>query len=323
VVAVVRTAAAFGARVLTGATVTGVDGDQVSVLVDRREPLTVRAGVVVNATGVWAQRLVPSVRLAPSRGSHLVVRSERLGAPTAALTVPLPGSRSRYVFALPQPEGVVHIGITDEPVAGPVPDDDPVPGDAEVAQLLGTVNQVLAEPLGRADVVGAYAGLRPLVLPASAGTVPGPATADLSRRHLLSWDGPVLTVTGGKLTTYRAMAEEAVDAVVARLGRGARRSVTARLPLVGAAPRRALDAVPAPRRLVARYGTEAPVVAALGDELLVPGRPETVGELRFAVRAEGARTVADLLDRRTRLGLVPADRSRAVPVAERVLAEEA
>jgi glycerol-3-phosphate dehydrogenase len=128
-------------------------------------------------------------------------------------------------------------------------------------------------------------------------------------------------VVGGKLTTYRAMAEETVDAVVARLGRGAARSETARLPLVGAAPRTALERGEAPARLVARYGTEAPAVAALGTDPVVDGRAETVGELRFAVRHEGARSVADLLDRRTRIGLVPADRARAVPAAERVLAE--
>src|SRR5215218_6941640 len=209
-----------------------------------------------------------------------------------------------------------------EPVEGPVPDDDPVPSDAEVAQLLETVNQVLAVPLTRDDLVGAYAGLRPLVLPASAGTGPGNATADLSRKHLLQWDGTVLSVVGGKLTTYRAMAEETVDAVVARLGREAPRSLTARIPLVGAAPGLALERVPAPSRLVARYGTEAPVVEALGPAAVVAGRPETVGELRFAVRHEGARTVADLLDRRTRIGLVPDDRERAVPVAEQVLAED-
>ncbi|WP_231502584.1 glycerol-3-phosphate dehydrogenase/oxidase [Blastococcus sp. URHD0036] len=320
VVALARTAAALGARVVPGATVTGVSGGGVSVVADG-ESLTVRAGVVVNAAGVWAQRLAPDVRLVPSRGSHLVVPAARLGSPSAALTVPLPGSRSRYVFALPQPGGLVYLGLTDEPVEGPVPDDDPVPSDAEVAQLLETVNAVLAEPLTRDDVVGSYAGLRPLVLPASAGTGPGDATADLSRKHLLSWDGDLLTVVGGKLTTYRAMAEETVDAVVARLGRGARRSVTARLPLVGAAPRPALARVPAPDRLVARYGTEAPGVAALGEEPVVEGRPETVGELRFAVRAEGARTVGDLLDRRTRIGLVPADRARVVAAAEAVLAE--
>jgi glycerol-3-phosphate dehydrogenase len=126
-------------------------------------------------------------------------------------------------------------------------------------------------------------------------------------------------VVGGKLTTYRAMAAEAVDAVVVRLGRGARRSPTARLPLVGAAPAAALARVDAPARLVHRYGTEAPVVAGLGGEPVVEGRPETVGELRYAVLAEGARTVADLLDRRTRIGLVRAERARAEMVAEAVL----
>jgi glycerol-3-phosphate dehydrogenase len=322
VVALARTAAAHGARVLTGAAVTAVDGADVHVRLDDGEAVSLRAGVVVNASGVWAQKLAPSIRLVPSRGSHLVLPGSRLGSPSAALTVPLPGSRSRYVFALPQADGLVYLGLTDEPVEGPVPDDDPVPSDAEVQQLLDTVNQVLEDPLGREDLVGAYAGLRPLVLPASAGTGPGDATADLSRTHLLQWDGTVLSVVGGKLTTYRAMAEEAVDAVVGRLGRGAPGSLTGRLPLVGAAPRPALERVVAPGRLVARYGTEAPLVESLGPALVTVGRPETVGELRFAVRHEGARTVADLLDRRTRIGLVPADRARAVPMAEQVLAEE-
>lgn len=349
VVALARTAAVHGARVLTVATVTGVDrgaappagsatmpsagsaevpspgSAEVHVDVDG-EALTLRARAVVNAAGVWAQRLAPGIRLVPSRGSHLVLPADRLGSPSAALTVPLPGSRSRYVFALPQADGLVYLGITDEPVEGPVTEEDPQPSDAEVQQLLDTVNQVLAEPLTRGDLVGAYAGYRPLVLPESAGTDHGPGgpasvTADLSRKHLLTWDGPVLTVVGGKLTTYRAMAEETVDAVVARLG-GTARATTARLPLVGAAPRPALDRIAAPARLVARYGTEAPEVEALGPDLVVAGRPETVGELRFAVRHEGARTVADLLDRRTRIGLVPADRARAVPMAEQVLAEE-
>jgi glycerol-3-phosphate dehydrogenase len=306
--------------VLTGAAVTAVDGREVHATVDGT-PLVLRARAVVNATGVWAQRLAPSVRLVPSRGSHLVVRGAALGSPSAALTVPLPGSRSRYVFALPQHDGLVYLGLTDEPVPGPVPDDDPQPSDAEVDLLLTTVNQVLAVPLTRADVTGSYAGLRPLVLPESAGTGLRDATADLSRKHLLLWDGPVLSVVGGKLTTYRAMAQEAVDAVVSRLGLAARPCTTGRLPLVGAAPRAALPSVPASERLVARYGTEAPLVQALGAEPIVGGRAETVGELRFAVRYEGARTVSDLLDRRTRIGLVPSDRAAAVPAAEAVLAE--
>jgi len=322
VVTLARTAAAFGARVLTGVRVTGVDGPAVSLTLAEGGSAVVRAAVVVNAAGVWSQRLAPGVRLVPSRGSHLVLRADRLGSPSAALTVPLPGSRSRYVFALPQPEGLVYLGLTDEPVAGAVPDADPQPSAGEVDQLLGTVNRVLVTPLTSADVIGAFAGLRPLVLPVSAGAGPGDSTADLSRKHLLHWDGPVLTVVGGKLSTYRAMAAEAVDAVLSRLGRGAGRSPTDRLPLVGAAPAGALRRVAAPGRLVARYGTEAPAVARLGAEPVVDGRPETVGELRFAVRAEGARTVADLLDRRTRIGLVPGDRVRAVPVAEAVLAAD-
>src|SRR3954454_4304749 len=218
VVALARTAAAYGARVLLGASVTAVDGADVHAELDNGEALTLRAGVVVNAAGVWAQRLAPGIRLVPSRGSHLVLRGSRLGGPSAALTVPLPGSRSRYVFALPQPDGLVYVGITDEPVSGPVPADDPQPSDAEVQQLLDTVNRVLADPIDRTDLVGSYAGLRPLVLPESAGTGPGNATADLSRKHLLRRDGSVLSVVGGKLTTYRAMAEEAVDAVVRRPG---------------------------------------------------------------------------------------------------------
>jgi glycerol-3-phosphate dehydrogenase len=320
VVALARTAAGYGAHVLTGADVTAVDEGQVHAVVDGL-PLVLRARAVVNATGVWAQRLAPSVRLVPSRGSHLVLRASALGFPSAALTVPLPGSRTRYVFALPQPGGLVYLGLTDEPVPGPVPDDDPRTSDDEIDQLLTTVNQVLVRPLTRADVVGSYAGLRPLVLPESAGAGPGDATADLSRKHLLRWDGPVLSVVGGKLTTYRAMAEQAVSAVVDRLGLDARPCTTGRLPLVGAAPQVALARVAAPARLVARYGTEAPVVAALGAEPVVDGRDETVGELRFAVRYEGARSVADLLDRRTRIGLVPGDRAAAVPVAEAVLDE--
>jgi glycerol-3-phosphate dehydrogenase len=327
VVALARTAAAHGARVLTGATVTGVDGGRVSLTVDGTA-LTVRARVVVNAAGVWAQRLAPGVRLVPSRGSHLVLPAALLGSPGAALTVPLPGSRSRYVFALPQERGLVYLGITDEPVHGPVPDDDPQPSTAEVEQLLTTVNQVLGVPLTPGDVLGSYAGLRPLVLPADGVPQRGrrssaTPSADLSRRHLLAWDGPVLTVVGGKLTTYRAMAAEAVDAVLTRLGRTAHRSPTDRLPLVGAAPAATLARVPAPARLVHRYGTEAPVVAGLGMDPVVEGRPETVGELRFAVLAEGARSVADLLDRRTRFGLVSDERAAAEPVAERVLAHGA
>src|SRR4051812_16761148 len=202
-------AAAYGARVLLGASVTAVDGADVHAELDNGEALTLQAGVVVNAAGVWAQRLAPGIRLVPSRGSHLVLRGSRLGAPSAALTVPLPGSRSRYVFALPQPDGLVYVGITDEPVSGPVPDDDPQPSDAEVQQLLDTVNRVLADPIDRTDLVGSYAGLRPLVLPESAGTGPRNAKTDLNSKCVFRWTVPTLTVGGGKMNPACAWAVEA------------------------------------------------------------------------------------------------------------------
>ncbi len=141
----------------------------------------------------------------------------------------------------------------------------------------------------------------------------------------------VVTVVGGKLTTYRRMAEDAVDAAVEHAGLGAGPCVTRTLPLLGAAPRAELAALELPARLVRRYGTDAALVLAtarevtgLDDaELLAPvadGVPVTLAELIFGVTHEGAADVDDLLDRRTRVGLVPGDRAAALPAAERALA---
>jgi len=322
VLGLARTAAVYGASILTRveATAVGADGAE---LVDRlalSSPLSISARAVVNATGVWAGELANGVSLRPSRGSHLVVASALLGAPRAALTVPLAGSTSRYVFALPQLDGRTYLGITDEPVEGPVGQEDPRPVTTEVEVLLETINTALDRPLTRADVDGSFAGLRPLV----AGLTSS-GSADLSRRHLISRDSAgVLTITGGKLTTYRAMAEEAVDLVGSHLGAPAR-CRTRGLPLIGAAAADRLDALDATPWLVARYGTEARRVAGEGGpdgmQQVVPGLPVTIAELRYAVRHELAMTVDDLLDRRTRIGLVPRDRSAALPVAEQVLGE--
>ncbi|HZG92062.1 MAG TPA: glycerol-3-phosphate dehydrogenase/oxidase [Pseudonocardia sp.] len=311
VVALARTAAGLGARVLTRCRATALTGDGARI----RDELTgdavdVRARAVVNAAGVWAGGLVDGVALRPSRGTHLVLPAAALGHPTAALTVPVGGSLSRYVFALPQPDGLVYLGITDEPADGPVPD-VPEPTEAEIEMLLDVLNGALAVPVRRADVLGAFAGLRPLL---AAGEGAG---ADLSRRHavLTSADG-VVTVVGGKLTTYRAMAQDAVDAALAARGIAAPSSRTRRLPLVGAGP------VPAgvPVRLVERYGAEAAAVARCGSLTpIADGVPTTPAELAWAVRHEGALDVDDLLDRRTRVGLVPAHRVRAEPAARRAL----
>ena len=324
VLAVARTAAAHDARIHTRVRVGEASGHG-AVLTDTRtgESRPIRARAVVNATGVWAGSLVPEITLRPSRGTHVVLRKEALPGVRCAIMAPVPGASNRYVFALPQPDQTFYVGLTDEPVAGAIPDVPEAP-EEDIEFLLRVLNGALHHHVRRDQVVGAYAGLRPLL---DTGTT----TADLSRRHavLVSRTG-VVTVVGGKLTTYRRMAQDAVDRAVglARIEAGPCRTRT--LPLLGAAPAPHLAALDAPERLVRRFGTEA--AAVLDDAVAVtglaaaellapigPGLAATLAELVFGITHEGARTVEDLLDRRTRIGLVPGDRTLAEPAAERAL----
>ena len=326
VATVARTAASCGAHVRTHARVLSATGTSVSL----RDELTgatleVTARTVINATGVWAADLVDEIKLRPSRGTHLVLRADSTPGLRAAVFAPVPGETNRFVLLLPQPDGTAYVGLTDEPADGPVPD-VPEPTEPEIGFLLDVVSAAFERPLHRSDVVGAYAGLRPLL---DAG--PG-ETADLSRKHatLVSRTG-VVTIVGGKLTTYRRMAEDAVDAAVEHAGIEARECRTRTLPLLGAADRVTLAGLELPARLVRKYGTDAALVlesarsttGLTDDELLAPIAdriPVTLAELVFGVTHEGAADVDDLLDRRTRIGLVPADRALAVPAAERALA---
>ncbi|HWG94394.1 MAG TPA: glycerol-3-phosphate dehydrogenase/oxidase [Mycobacteriales bacterium] len=316
VVALARTAAAHGARVVTrcrAERLRGDGADLVDALTGAR--LQVRARAVVSATGAWAGTLARDIALRPSKGVHVVLPAAALGHPSAAMTVPVPGQRNRYVFALPHADGVVHVGLTDDPVDGPLPE---VPGveAAEEVFLLDVLSRALERPLSRADVVGRFAGVRPLLAGAEG------RTADLSRRHAVVQDGTgAWTVLGGKLTTYRQMAEDAVSAATAAVAPGTA-CRTRDLPLVGAGP--APSGVPA--RLVRRYGSEAADVAALADadpRLLAPvapGVPVLGVELLWGVRAEGALLPEDLLERRTRLSLVDAWAEAARPAVEEALA---
>ncbi len=324
VTALARTAAGYGARILTRCRAEELHGDGATITDTRtgtRHRLQARA--VVNATGVWAGSLIPDVTLRPSRGTHIVLPDAVFGGLGTAITVPVPGHSTRFVFALPQGDGRVLVGLTDEPLDGPPPD-VPQPTEPDIGFLLDVLGTVLDRPPRRDDVVGAFAGLRPLLDTGGPGA--SRATADVSRRHavLVSPDG-VVTVTGGKLTTYRKMAADAVDEVTRRAGLDAGRCRTARLPLVGAGPADRLATLPVPRRLIERYGTEAPAVldAAATDpalaEPLAPGIAATGAELVWALRHEGALDEDDLLDRRTRVGLVPEDRERALPAAREIL----
>ncbi len=263
------------------------------------------------------------MKLRPSKGSHLLFDGARLGDPAAALNVPVPGHFGRFVFALPRPDGLVLVGLTDEPYDGAIPD-VPLVDDAEERFLLDTVSTALERPLTAEDVVGRFAGLRPLL---DTGDGDG-STADVSRRHAVIEDEATgaLTVVGGKLTTYRRMAQDVVDRIAARPGVAASRCLTHALPVVGAqAPQ--VRAAGVPVTLTRRYGSEGAAVLALAadrPELLEPlatGVPVIGAEVLWAVRQEGALTVDDVLERRTRVGLVPAWRAAAEPVTQRLMAE--
>ncbi len=319
VVAVARTAAENGARILTRVAASQVTGSG-ATLTDALtgESFGVHARAVVNAAGVWAGEVDPSIRLRPSRGTHLVFDAAAFGNPTASLTVPIPGETNRFVFVLPQQLGRVYVGLTDEDAPGPVPD-EPQPSRQEIDFLLDTVNTALAGPVTRDDVRGAYAGLRPLIDSGDG------RTSDLSREHaVLESPEGVLSVVGGKLTEYRYMAEDTVDRVIELRNVDGGPCRTRMLPLVGAPMHAATgtttpgpSAPRPPRALQERFGDESleVVEAATCTAPLDPiaeGIDVTRAEVEFARTHEGALDADDVLDRRTRIGLVAADRERAL-----------
>ncbi|MEO6206990.1 MAG: glycerol-3-phosphate dehydrogenase C-terminal domain-containing protein, partial [Candidatus Limnocylindrales bacterium] len=345
VMAVLRTAlAADPAPVaVTRMRATGLHTDRSGVLhaLAARDDLTgsdheIRTRSVIDATGVWGADPdhpfpSPSMDILPSRGAHLVVPRERIPA-TAGMTIRVPG---RIVFLVPWPDHWL-IGTTDARFDGAP--DRPAAAAWEVDQLLAGVNASLDVDLTRDDVVGTYAGLRPLVAPS------GGSTVKASREHRVAIQpNGVIRISGGKYTTYRVMAREVIDAGLGPDAARARPSVTAEHRLVGAADRPALDrlvaelstipgiAVAHPQaaaRLVARHGTHAAAVAGLGGELdllrpLVAGRPFLEAEVAWAVRHEFALSLDDVLSRRLRLSPELADRGQVVaPRVAAIMARE-
>ncbi|WP_414687505.1 glycerol-3-phosphate dehydrogenase/oxidase [Mycobacterium sp.] len=322
VAAVARTAAQQGARILTYTAASEVTGMSLR-LTDQRsgESFDMSARAVINATGVWAGEIDPSLKLRPSRGTHLVFDAAALGNPTAALTIPIPGELNRFVFAMPEQLGRVYLGLTDEDAPGPIPD-VPQPTSGEVSFLLDVVNTALGIRLESADVIGAYAGLRPLI-DTGAGR-----TADVSRNHaVVESPSGVISVVGGKLTEYRHMAQDVLDRAIELRGLTAGECRTRNLPLVGAPANPGSSVAPMaglPESLVLRYGAEAANVIAVATcerpvDPVAEGIDVTRAEFEYAISHEGALTVDDIVDRRTRIGLVAADRERVVGVAEEML----
>lgn len=324
VAAVARTAAQRGARILTYTAASEATGNSVK-LSDRRtgDSFDITARAVINATGVWAGEIDPSLKLRPSRGTHLVFDAKALGNPTAALTIPIPGTLNRFVFAMPEQLGRIYLGLTDEESPGPIPD-VPQPTSGEITFLLDVVNSALGITLDNDDIIGSYAGLRPLI-DTGAGH-----TADVSRDHaVVESPSGVISVIGGKLTEYRHMAEDVLDRAIVLRKLDAGACQTRNLPLVGAPgnPGSTTAAMAGlPESLVLRYGAEAANVIATATcdrpaDQVADGIDVTRAEFEYAATHEGALTVDDIVDRRTRIGLVAADRERVIAAAEELLAK--
>jgi len=325
----------FGAVMLNGAEVTEVLGrngraDGVAFLeAESGQRIEVGADNVVNATGVFADRIRPeevveeedAPRISPSRGTHLLIDRERLSTGTAACIVP--AGAGRAIFALPW-YGRTLVGTTDNDFDGDI--DHPRPGEEDIAYLLDAVNEFFGVSLGVGDLVGAYAGVRPLI-----ATGDPKKSVDISRKaELYETSSGMLTITGGKLTTWRRMAKQTVDRLVEREGREAP-CHTAEIPLGMEARPEDLEAPEgvgeeALAQLAFRYGHAARKVLALACEQpelaqpIVPGRPDLLAEAVIAVRHEQARSVADVLLRRTRLGLLAAPQLREAAAAGDVAA---
>ncbi|HET7574533.1 MAG TPA: glycerol-3-phosphate dehydrogenase/oxidase [Solirubrobacterales bacterium] len=325
----------FGAVMLNGAEVTEVleqGGRAVGVAfveAGSGERVEVGADNVINATGVFADRIRPEEvvdeedvpRISPSRGTHVLVDRADLSTGSAACIVP--AGEGRAIFALPW-YGRTLIGTTDNDFEGDI--DRPRPGGEDVAYLLDAVNQFFGVSLDVADLVGAYAGVRPLL-----ATGDPKKSVDISRKaELYETSSGMLTITGGKLTTWRRMAKQTVDRLVEREGREAP-CHTAEIPLGMEARPEDLHAPEGVSedsvdQLAFRYGHAARNVLALAHadpklaRPIVPGRPDLLAEAVIAARHEQARGVADVLLRRTRLGLLAAPQLRDAAPAQAVAA---
>jgi glycerol-3-phosphate dehydrogenase len=277
-------------------------------------PFEVRAANVVNATGVWADELRPQElhdeaelpRIRPSRGTHITIRNDDLPLVGGAI---VPAGAGRSIFALPW-LGHTLVGTTDNDYEGPL--DHIKPSREDIDYLLEAVNEFFGTTLEPAELTGAFAGVRPLI-----STGDPKKSVDISRKaELYETSSGMITITGGKLTTWRRMAKMTVDRLVEREARDAP-CRTHEIPLGQAIDPGELERVEGvPEEsytaLAGRYGHAAHdvlAIAAVRGELaqpIVEGLPDLLAEVVQAARREQARSIGDVLLRRTRLGLLSA-----------------
>ncbi|MFF2397559.1 glycerol-3-phosphate dehydrogenase [Nocardia sp. NPDC055165] len=336
---IARTAAENGATVLTRTKVIGLERDGEKVVGARVEDLetglthTIRARTVISATGVWTDDMIKMTgvdfpfHVQMSKGVHILVPRDRLNLHTGMIM----RTEKSVLFVIPWAEHWI-IGTTDTEWA--LDKNHPTATAADVQYILDHVNALLREPLTRADIVGTYAGLRPLMTGATK------ETAKLSREHAVAEPAPGLfVIAGGKYTTYRVMAADVVDAAAARLGGEIPASATAQLPIVGAAgyfdmlaevtdlsvsQRLPVDVV---QHLLGRYGSLSTDIFGLiaADAALrhpLPGASDYIAaEIVYAVTHEGALHLDDILTRRTRISIEVPDRGlAAAPEVARLIA---
>ena len=335
VIDLIRTAVGLGALAVSRARVTGflkdargtVTGAAVTDL-ETGATHEIRAARTINATGVWTedtQNLATDaggLKVLASKGVHIVVPKAAIDAETGIFL----RTEKSVLFIIPWPRYWV-IGTTDTPWTEDVA--KPVATAADIDYILQHANEVLSRPLSRDDIIGVYAGLRPLLQPRlkPGADIRAAASTKVSREHTVTRVAPGLTaIAGGKLTTYRVMAADAVDHALGEALARAHPSATARLPLVGAAGYRALAAragtiarergwtLARVTHLLDRYGDELPALLDSIDDNPSLGRPlgEAPAFLRaevaWAVTHEGAAHLDDVLLRRVRLDIEHRDR---------------
>jgi glycerol-3-phosphate dehydrogenase len=282
--------------------------------VESGDTFDVRGANVVNATGVWADELRPEElhgeaelpRIRPSRGTHITIDHQHLPLVGGAI---VPAGSGRSIFALPW-LGHTLVGTTDNDYEGPL--EHVQPSGEDIAYLLDAVNRFFGSSLGPEHLAGAFAGVRPLI-----STGDSKKSVDISRKaELYETSSGMITITGGKLTTWRRMAKMTVDRLVERDARDApcrtheiplgQAIAVEELPRVEGVPERSYAA------LASRYGHAAHDVLALAAERgelaqpVVAGSPDVLAEVALAARREQARSIGDVLLRRTRLGLLAA-----------------